>query len=140
MNRTLFILARNLGCVFVLGFLPVPFLTGLGYDGLLVSVFSISMMLIWTDGLLSIFAIQKGATEINPLMAVINKRIGKKEGVLLSRIVGSLFPTWGLLEKNLYAILAMAWIFAAVVCLNSATLLSVSLEGANAKNAYDAED
>lgn len=140
MNRTLFILARNLSCVFVLGFLPTLFLTRLGYDGLLVSVFSISIMIIWTDGLLSIFAIQKGATEINPLMTVINKRIGKKEGVLLSRIAGSLFPIWGLLEENLYAILAMSWVFAAVVCLNSATLLSVSLEGANAKNAYDAED
>jgi hypothetical protein len=91
-------------------------------------------------GLLSIFAIQKGAREINPLMVVVNKRIGKKKGVLLSRIVGSLFPIFGLLEKNVYAILAMSWVFAAVVCLNSATLLSVSLEGSNAKDTYDTND
>lgn len=138
MNKALFILVRNFGFVFVLGFLPVPFLARLGYDNLLICVFSISIMLIWADGLLTIFAIEKGATEINPLIALTNKLVGKKEGILLSRIVGSVFPILGLLAKNVYAILVLAWVFAAVVCVNSATLLSMSLVGANAKEAHDA--
>ncbi len=133
MNSKLFGFTRNLAIVFVLGFLPAPFLISIGYAPLLVSVFSISIMLLWSDGLLTLFAIGKGATEINPIISFFNLLVGKKRGVLLSRVVGSILPVVGLLTENLYFVLVIAWLFAAVVCLNSVTLLSVFSEKDYAK-------
>jgi hypothetical protein len=132
MKGKLLELTKNSAVVFLLGFLPAPFLVSAGYPPLLVCIFSISIMLLWSDGLLTLFAIGKGATEINPIVKFLNWIAGKKRGVLLSRIVGSILPIIGLLENNLYFVLAIAWLFAAVVCLNSITLFSVFDEKVNA--------
>ena len=140
MNHKLFAITRSLVIVFVLGFLPTPFLVNIGYDPLLVSVFSISIMLLWSDGLLTLFATGKGAAEINPIMNFLNWLAGEKKGVWLSRVIGSVLPIVGLFEKNLYFILALAWFFAAVVCLNSVTLLSVFSEKIDAKQTYPTND
>jgi hypothetical protein len=98
-------------------------------------------MLIWTDGLLTLFALERGiSSEVNPILALTNKLVGKKEGILLSRIVGSLLSVLGLVEKNLYVVLVLAWVFAAVVCLNSLSLLAMPLPLANAYNAQNTKD
>jgi hypothetical protein len=133
MKGKLLELTKNSTVVFLLGFLPAPFLVSAGYPPLLVCAFSISIMLLWSDGLLTMFAIGRGATEINPVVKFLNWITGKKRGVLLSRIVGSILPIIGLLENNLYFVLAIAWLFAAVVCLNSVTLLSIFGENVDAK-------
>jgi len=140
MNSKLYGITKSLAIVFILGFLPAPLLVYIGYEPLLVSVFSISIMLLWSDGLLTLFAMKKGATEINPIINFFNWLIGKKKGILLSRIVCSFLPIVGLLEKNLYFVLAMTWLFAAVICLNSLTLLSVFSEKIDAKQTYHTND
>jgi hypothetical protein len=43
-------LAKSFGIVFTIGFIAVPFLFIQGYDRILVSRFSMSLMLLWTDG------------------------------------------------------------------------------------------
>lgn len=140
MNSKLYGFTKSLAIVFILGFLPAPLLVCIGYEPLVVSVFSISIMLLWSDGLLTLFAIKKGATEINLIIAFFNWLVGRKKGILLSRIIGSILPIVGLLEKNLYFVLAMAWLFAAVVCLNSITLLSIFSEKIDAKQTYCTND
>ncbi|MGA2308132.1 MAG: hypothetical protein ABSG57_01120 [Candidatus Bathyarchaeia archaeon] len=140
MNRKLFNLAKSSALVFALGFLPVPFLIHVGYAPLLVCSFSMALMLLWSDGLLTLFSIRKGATEINPIINFLNNIAGEKRGVLLSRVVGSIFPLVGLLERNLYFTLAISWVFAAVIFLNSATLLSVLAENIDAKQTYHANE
>jgi len=99
-----------------------------------------ALMLLWSDGLLTLFSIRKGATEINPIINFLNNIAGEKRGVLLSRVVGSIFPLVGLLERNLYFTLAISWVFAAVIFLNSATLLSVLAENIDAKQTYHANE
>lgn len=115
-------LIKNVLVVFAIGFLPVPILTSAGYDGLLISVFCTSLMLLWTDGFLTLYALRTNATEINPLMSYLNKKIGEKKGVVLSRVIGCFFPIAGLLGRNSYFILALVWLFSAVICLNALTL------------------
>jgi hypothetical protein len=136
MAKNLLSFVKNVLIVFMLGFIPIPILKSVGYDGLLVSTFCISLMLLWTDGFLTLYAIRKGATEINPLMKYLNRKIGDKKGVVLSRIVGVIFPIVGLLESNPYFILVLIWLFSAIVCLNSLTLVrhfnvSVDVKDAN---------
>ena len=120
--------------VFAIGFLSVPFLINAGFDSMLVCGFSMSLMLLWTDGFLTLFALGKGATEINPLMNYLNKKMGKKRGVLLSRVVGSILPIVGLLMRSFYFVLLLAWLFSALVCLSSLELVQHFDKSPNVKD------
>lgn len=75
--------------VYALGFLSVPFLVNAGFGLILVVIFSITLMLIWSDGFLTLYALNSRGTEINPVMSILNKKDGKKEGFLVSRLGGS---------------------------------------------------
>lgn len=126
LNKNLLALARNLGVVFVLC-VPLSLLfLGMGYDRGLIIAFSIANLLVWTDGFLTFFALKMGATEINPFIAILNRLVGKKRCLFASRIVGSMFCVFGLMEKNQSVLLAIAWIMSIVICINSVTLLSKS--------------
>jgi hypothetical protein len=132
--------AKNVLIMFAMGFLPVPILVSVGYDGLLVSVFCISLMLLWTDGFLTLYSLRKDATEINPIMNYLNRKIGLKKGVIVSRIIGCFFPILGLLGNNPYFILVIVWLFSAVVCLNSVTLLRHLNVSVDVKDADDTDE
>lgn len=121
-NKALLSLARNLGVVFVL---VVPFsllFLSMGYDRELIIAFSIANLLIWTDGFLTVYALEKGATEINPLMNVLSKITNRKTFLVVSRLVGSLFTLYGIIERNLIFLLVLSWIFSIGLCLNSMVL------------------
>jgi hypothetical protein len=126
MNKRFWLVVENMSSfaksfllIFALGFIPIPFLINAGYNLILVSGFSIALMSIWSDGFLTLHALKKGATEINPLMNFLNKIIGEKKGFLVSRICGSVLPLVGLLLKNVYFVLLLALLFSALVCLSS---------------------
>lgn len=121
-NKTLLSLARNLGVVFVL---VVPFsllFFSMGYDRELIIAFSIANLLIWTDGFLTVYALEKGAREINPLMNVLSKITNRKTFLLVSRFAGSSLTLYGIIEKNLIFLLLLSWIFSIGICLNLMTL------------------
>jgi hypothetical protein len=118
----LFSLAKNYAIVFSIGFFPMIFLFMLGIEPLLVFLFSTSLMLIWSDGFLTYHSLKKGAIELNPIMNWLNKKIGRKWCVYLSRLCGSLFSVIALAMKNLYLILVIVWLFASIVCLSAVAL------------------
>jgi len=94
-NRTLLSLALNLGVVFIF---VVPFsllLFSLDYDRGLIIAFSISNLLLLTDGFLTVYALDKGATEFNPLMNLLSKITNRKTFLVVSRLIGSLFTLYG---------------------------------------------
>jgi preprotein translocase subunit SecG len=123
-NENLLRFTKSLAVVFVLCvLLPLPF-SIYGYDSVLVALFAISNLLIWADGFLTYFALKVGATEINPIIAISNKLVGKKRGLFLSRLVGSIFCFYGLIEKKQPALLAITWIMSIVICMNSIVLSS----------------
>ncbi len=120
--RTLNQLARNLLIVFALGILPIPMLIWFKYDILTACLFSLSLVLIWTDGFLTYYAFNENAKELNPMMDKLNQRIGKKGGLFLSRFIGSSLALIALLMGNLYLLLLIAWLFSIVICLGAIAL------------------
>jgi len=94
----------------------------MGYDRGLIIAFSITNLLIWTDGFLTVYALENGATEINPLMNVLSKITNKKIFLVASRFIGFLFTLYGIVEKSLIYLLVISWIFSIGACLNSMTL------------------
>jgi len=123
-NENLLRLAKSLAVVFIISvLLPLLFLT-MNYDRNLIIIFTISNLLIWTDGFLTVHALRNGATEINPLMNGLNKITNRTRFLLISRGIGFLFTLYGIIEKNLNYLLVLTWIFAIVVCMNSITLSS----------------
>ena len=132
--------AKSFLVVYALGFLFIPSLLSAGYDHMLIVSFSISLMLLWSDGFLTLYALSRGATEINPLMNVLNKKIGKKGGFLVSRVVGSILPVVGLLIRNIYFVLLLAWLLSGVVCLSSVELAEHSNKSPDVKNANTRKD
>lgn len=127
--------AKSFLVVFALGFLIVPFLVNAGFDLILVIVFSITLMLVWSDGFLTLYALDKGGTEINPIMFILNKKIGKKAGFLVSRVGGSALLVLGLLVRNVYFLLLLAWLFSGIICLSSVELAEHLHENPDVKNA-----
>jgi len=124
LDKILLSLAKNLSVIFVLSFLlPLPFLI-LNYDKILIIAFVVSNLIIWTDGFLTVYGIRTSGTELNPLMALLNKFAGNKGWLLLSRGIGSAILLYGMIERNLVFLLVMSWIFSIAVCMNSLVLLS----------------
>ena len=115
--------AKSFLVVYALGFLSSPFLINIGFHLIPVTLFSISLLLVWSDGFLTLYALNKGGTEINPAMSFLNKKLGKKMGFLISRIGGSALLVLGLLTENLYFLLLLAWLFSGVVCLSAVQLV-----------------
>ncbi len=125
-NEALLSLARNLGVLFVF---VVPFsqlLFIMGYNIELIIAFSTANLLIWSDGFLTVCALDKGATELNPLMNLMSKITSRKMFLVISRCVGSLFSVYGIVEKNTAFLLVVSWLFSMVVFMNSLSLRTAS--------------
>jgi hypothetical protein len=126
-------MGRNLGFSdklsksFIVSFLltvcvPFPFLY-IGFDKSLVGLFSISLVLLWTDGFLTIFCLSQGHYEANPVMRIFLKFLGQTRGVILSRIIGSLFLIVSIVLMKPEWLMAVAIIFCFVVCSNTFLLM-----------------
>lgn len=138
MNKVLLSLTKSLGLIFIIVvLLPLPFFM-LNYERELISLFSISLLLVWTDGFLTYYAVVRlGATELNPLVRGLSKIMSWKKSILLSRLVGSLFSYYGLIEKNQPFLVVLSWIFSIVICFNS---ISLSLRSFKNVEYHDADN
>jgi len=125
------VFAKNIIIVLLLGFASANILSFLGYANLLVVSFSMALTLMSADGFLTLFALKNGALEVNPIIGFLNKKIGDWKGILISRFIGFLILSVGLLANNPYFCLVIAWLFCMVVCLNSATLASSRMSNTN---------
>lgn len=116
-------MAKSLGLCFILVVLvPLPFLI-LGYDKITLSLFSLSLLLVWADAFLTLFSLRIGAKEINPLMTILCRVFGRKKGLFTSRLFGSALLLHGMIREDQHFLLVVSWIFAIVVCINSVSLL-----------------
>lgn len=101
--------------------MPLPFVV-LGYDRIALSLFSISLLLMWSDAFLTYCALNIEAKEINPLLLALNKLVGRKRGLFASRLFGSALSLYGIVREDQYFLLVISWIFAIVICTNSVSL------------------
>jgi len=135
MKICLLSLAKSLGLCFILVVLiPLPFLI-FGYDKITLSLFSISLLLVWSDAFLTLFSLRIGAKEINPLMISLCRILGRKKGLFISRLFGSALLLHGMIREDQHFLLVVSWIFAIVMCINSVSLFSRFQKDENCKNA-----
>jgi hypothetical protein len=127
---------KNIAIVLVIGFASANTLSLIGFDNLMSASFSMGLMLISTDGFLTVYALRNGFLEANPIMNFLNEKIGETKGILVSRAIGFIILSGGLITNNAYFCLAIAWMFCFVVCFNSVNLASKSRLSNSIENRY----
>lgn len=93
-----------------LGFMPI-IMKQFAFAPLMVLAVVIAATGVLIDGATTIILKKMNGTELNPIMNILFSKVGVRWGLVITRLVGFVLITYGMLSGNAYLILAMSWFF-----------------------------